>query len=376
MNFSKFKILKYYLFLCFTSLIINNCSKNSYSSFDDQFTDFSKLFNFKQEWYLSHEAIRIANNFLLFQHSSGGWPKNIDMTKKFSEDDVNLIKQIQSNNIEHPINYITIDNGATYSQMRYLKIMFQTNGDKRFKKSFISGLDYLLNSQYKNGGWPQCFPLQNGYQDNITFNDGAMIGVIELLNDISYADIDLVDSVRLYKSFNALDKGLQLILRTQIFSNLKFTGWCAQYDPISLSPVRGRSYELESINPYVTTGIINYLMKIKNPGKEIIHSIQYAISWLKKSQINDFEIITNNNQLNNTDDAKIFSSKEQSYPLQIWARFYEIDSNLPIFSNRDGIVQYSYSKLSDERKINYEWYGKWPIHLISSKYDKWLKSIN
>src|SRR5260370_29350200 len=33
----------------------------------------------KVDWYGSSEAVRIADNVVLYQRDSGGWPKNIDM---------------------------------------------------------------------------------------------------------------------------------------------------------------------------------------------------------------------------------------------------------------------------------------------------------
>ena len=33
-------------------------------------------------WYKTEDAIRIADNVLLYQRESGGWPKNIDMAAK------------------------------------------------------------------------------------------------------------------------------------------------------------------------------------------------------------------------------------------------------------------------------------------------------
>jgi len=40
-----------------------------------------------QEWYAGTEALRIAENFLLYQRSGGGWPKNIDMAAPLSNSD-------------------------------------------------------------------------------------------------------------------------------------------------------------------------------------------------------------------------------------------------------------------------------------------------
>ncbi|HTG85782.1 MAG TPA: pectinesterase family protein, partial [Pyrinomonadaceae bacterium] len=40
------------------------------------------------DWYASAEAMRIADNLLLYQRDSGGWPKNIDMAKPLDEKDL------------------------------------------------------------------------------------------------------------------------------------------------------------------------------------------------------------------------------------------------------------------------------------------------
>ena len=50
--------------------------------------------------------------------------------------------------------------------------------------SFERGLDFLLAAQYPNGGWPQFFPLRDDYSRHVTFNDGAMVGVLRLLREV------------------------------------------------------------------------------------------------------------------------------------------------------------------------------------------------
>src|SRR3954447_13774527 len=39
----------------------------------------------KPDWYRSDDALRIADNVLLLQRESGGWPKNIDMAARLTE---------------------------------------------------------------------------------------------------------------------------------------------------------------------------------------------------------------------------------------------------------------------------------------------------
>src|SRR2546421_2455856 len=48
----------------------------------------------KPEWYGSREAVRIADNLLLYQRDTGGWYKNIDMAVVLTQEQKNhLIKQ-------------------------------------------------------------------------------------------------------------------------------------------------------------------------------------------------------------------------------------------------------------------------------------------
>src|SRR5215510_2858244 len=130
-------------------------------------------------WYGGDEAIRIADNLLLYQRESGGWPKNIDMAAILNEQGKAELQGKKKQNDS------TIDNTATYTQVAFLALVYQSTRLSRFKDSFFKGLDYLLSSQYENGGWPQFYPNPTGYHRHITFNDDAMIGVMSLLRDIS-----------------------------------------------------------------------------------------------------------------------------------------------------------------------------------------------
>jgi pectinesterase len=113
--------------------------------------------NKPDEWYASAEALRIADNVLLFQRDSGGWPKNIDMGKPLNEDDrAGLLRQKKDTDS-------TIDNGATYTQLSYLARVYTAQHQERHRESFLKGLDYLFKAQYANGGWPQFYPDLSGY---------------------------------------------------------------------------------------------------------------------------------------------------------------------------------------------------------------------
>ncbi len=53
------------------------------------------------------------------------------------------------------------------------------------RAAFLRGMKYLFEAQFPNGGWPQVWPLEGGYHDAITFNDDAMIEVMELMRHVA-----------------------------------------------------------------------------------------------------------------------------------------------------------------------------------------------
>jgi len=175
----------------------------------------------------------------------------------------------------------TIDNGATYTQLRYLAKVYTAGKLLRFKDSFMSGFDYLLKAQYPNGGWPQFYPLRQGYYSHITFNDDAMIGTMKLLDDVSRkrSGYAFVDAQRCTRAHNAVEKGIDCILRCQIRVDGRLTAWCAQHDENNFSPALARAYELPSLSGEESVGIIEFLMTRDNPSNEIKNAVQAAVAW-------------------------------------------------------------------------------------------------
>ena len=57
----------------------------------------------------------------------------------------------------------------------------------------------------------------------------------------------------------------------------------------------------------------------------------------------------------------------------LWARFYEISSNRPIFLDRDSVVRYSFAELGQERRNGYHYYGSWVAKRVVDEYLKWRK---
>jgi PelA/Pel-15E family pectate lyase len=323
----------------------------------------------KPEWYASDEAVRIADNLLLYQHDTGGWSKNIDMAKTLTEGETAAVSKLK------PQTDSNIDNGATYTQLAYLARVYQGAKLARHKTAFLKGLDYLLVAQQPHGGWPQYYPLRKGYYTHITFNDNAMIGVMKLLREIAQRQpiYAFVDDDRRSRSERAVAKGIEVILKTQVVVDGKLTVWGAQHDEVTFAPAPARAFEPASLTGGESVGIVRFLMGISQPDERVIKSIESAIAWFEKSKLMGISW-----------EAKPDPSKPRGYDRvvlkdskagPIWARFYELKTNRPIFIGRDSVIKYDVAEIEEERRNGYSWYVEEPNKLLSKEYPSWLKKV-
>lgn len=319
-------------------------------------------------WFASSQARAIAENVLLYQRNIGGWPKNIQMqlplTAKQKQDLLDLKDSTDD---------VTTDNGATTQEMVFLSKMYRQTQDERFKKAFLWGLNYILEAQYENGGWPQFYPLRKGYYSHITYNDDSMVNILKLLKHLKDGTNKYSikpDNETIIKIKAAFNKGIDCILKTQYKQNGVLTAWCAQHDEKTLEPAKARAYELPSLSGKESAQIVLLLMSIENPSKEIITSITSAVAWFEKVKINGLR----KEQIYN-DVGKIINKRmipDQSAPA-IWARFMELEDNTPFFCDRDGVKKASLLEIGEERRNGYAWYTNEPQKLLE-KYPEWERN--
>jgi PelA/Pel-15E family pectate lyase len=319
----------------------------------------------KPPWFGGPEAVRVADNVLLYQRDSGGWPKNLDMAAPLTDKEkAGLAAQKAGTDS-------TIDNGATRTEMIFLARVFNAGRQERFKEAFLKGLDYLLKAQYAGGGWPQFYPNARGYSLHITFNDDAMIGVMSLLRDVARKDpaYAFVDEPRRAKAGQAVEKGIECILKCQVVVAGKRTAWCAQHDETTLKPAPARSYEKVSLSGGESAGIVRFLMSIEKPGPEVIEAVQSAVAWFDQVKITGIRQVTKSDPSLPGGRDKVIEKDPAAPPL--WARFYEIGTNRPIFCGRDGVIKYSLAEIEHERRTGYSWYGDSPAALLATDYPAW-----
>lgn len=320
-------------------------------------------------WYGTPEATRIADNLLLYQFDNGGWDKNIDRAAPLDAAQKEQLLREKGT----PLGRTTIDNGATYTEMQYLAKVHAATREKRFAESFLRGLQYLFAAQYANGGWPQYFPLRDGYWSRITYNDNAMVGVLKLLQSVSGGEGDyrFVSQADRRRAGAAVEEGLECILKSQVLRAGRLTVWCAQHDERTLAPALGRSYELPSLSGSESVGVVRFLMSIEPPSSGIVRSVESAVAWFNAVKISGFRYrdVPAPGMPGGTD--RLLIPDAEAPPL--WARFYETGTDRPIFSGRDGILKYAVTEIEHERRTGYGWYGTWAAALLSEEYPKWMK---
>jgi PelA/Pel-15E family pectate lyase len=314
------------------------------------------------EWFKGDEAAKIAANLLSYQSSLGGWPKNLDTAAApYTGDRAEL--------------HATFDNSATTDELRYIARMYDATQDAKYRDAFLKGLDYILKAQYPNGGWPQSFPPKPAYASHITFNDGAMARLMFFVKEIATDDQHegFVDTARRKACLEAWSRGIDCILKCQIKVNGKLTAWCAQHDETTFAPAPARTFEPVSISGCESVGIVHVLMNVEHPSPQIVQAINAAVAWLDSVKIPGIRV-EDRPQANTPKGYERFVVADPSAP-PMWARFYEIGTNKPIFSDRDSVIKYKLSDIGIERRTGYQWLKYWPKNLIEKDYPAWQARI-
>ena len=312
-----------------------------------------------------------AEKMLVYQRSYGGWPKAVNMVPIDYKKALS-IEQRQVIKADSLKDDATIDNKATSREITYLVKAYAETSNKKYLNAAERGIAYLFKAQYANGGWPQYYPEHNLYRGEITYNDDAMINVLNILQDVveGVNGFDKVNSSLKSKATASVKKGVDCILKTQVVVNDTLTVWCAQYDEKTLKPAKARAFELISLSGSESVGIVEFLMRLKNPSDQIKKSVHAAVKWFEKSKISGYNFVFVSDPKQPKGKDRVFVKDPAS---TIWARFYDLKTNEPFFVGRDSQPKKTIAEVEVERRVGYAWYGTWPAKILDKKYPAWLK---
>jgi PelA/Pel-15E family pectate lyase len=140
---------------------------------------------------------------------------------------------------------------------------------------------------------------------------------------------------------------------------------------VTLAPAPARKYEVVSLSGGESVDIVRFLTAIKDPPAVVIESIESAVAWFEKSQLKGIKWIEKSDPAQPGGMDRVVIKDPNAGPL--WARFYEIGSNRPIFVGRDGVIKYDVTEIDHERRTSYSWYVDEPAKLLNRDYPAWRK---
>jgi hypothetical protein len=243
-------------------------------------------------------------------------------------------------------NFSTLDDGISQAAIQFLVLLDQSTDfkNKTVHEAAMIALDALLEAQFPNGAFPQGWdgtaadagPGSVGKRGNFPSYDWRTEGRIKeywnmyTLND----DLALTVSETLITAYEAYsdDRYLESLKRFGDFLILSQMpepqpAWAQQYN-YEVQPIWARKFEPPAISGRETEGVLATLMRIAAYTKEkkYLEPISPALAWLKRSQLS-------NGQL---------------------ARYYELETNQPLYMERSGKV---YSLTHDDSNLpsHYGW---------------------
>ena len=259
------------------------------------------------------------------QRDVGGWEHLVDIAHFDPKAEMPVRKEGRC----------SFDDDMTQGPISFLIDLDKIIDKKWLTDAIETGLNFMIKSQFENGGWSQWFPLIGGYHNYFTFNDNAINSNIALMlkAHLIYGNKEYLECAK---------RGGDFIILSQMPEPQ--SGWAQQYSH-DLKPAGARVFEPAGVCSSVTSRNIKTLVDLYKYTKDekYLAPIPKAISWLEESKIAENR----------------------------WARLYEVKTNRPIYGDRkqEKKILYDYSKVSDFEKTHYSWQGDAGVKQATNYYN-------
>lgn len=260
--------------------------------------------------YYYQAADKVAGALIWGQHRSGGWNYFIDFAGPASTRhwyDTIGRNAWRMEEFQHHADNATFDDMGTSEAAQFLLRLYLEKRDPRYRPALERAVNFVLDSQYPIGGWPQRWPYDPAYpayQSHITFNDDVAAENVKFLTMVyqTLGDTRVLDPIV---------RAMNLYIVTQ--QGAPQPAWGLQYT-LDLKPAPARSYEPNAFHTGTTASNVEQLMNFYRltGDSKFLARIPEALDWL--------------------DAVRLAEPRgSRTHPT-----FVEIGSNRPIYVHRRG----------------------------------------
>jgi PelA/Pel-15E family pectate lyase len=238
--------------------------------------------------YYYQAAEQVAAALIWGQHPSGGWNYVVDFggDRSLREWYATIGRNAwRLEEFQHYYGNATFDDEVTADAAKFLLRIYVEKHDPRYKPALERAIQFVLDSQYPIGGWPQRYPLREDfskhgrpdYSSFLTFNDDVSAQNIYFLT-LCY---EVLGDQRL---LDAITRGMNFFLTAQ--QGPPQPGWSLQYT-LDVRPAAARSYEPLSLATHTTaTNIAHMISFYELTGdSKYIARVPEALDWLQSKAL-------------------------------------------------------------------------------------------
>ncbi len=236
--------------------------------------------------YFYEEAERAGAAMIWGQSHEGGWNYLIDFAG-----DRSLKKWYATigkngwrlEEFQHYYGNDTYDDDVSSDAARFLLRLYLEKLDPKYKPALDKAINFILKSQYPNGGWPQRYPLKHDfakaghpdYSSFYTFND-------DVIWENVYFLIQCYETLGEQRFLEPINKGMNFYLLVQG----KNGAYGQQYDQ-NMKVAGARTYEPGAYVPRYTYNNCLLLLKFYQytGDRKYLAHIPDAIKWLEKVKL-------------------------------------------------------------------------------------------
>ncbi|MGH6949458.1 MAG: pectate lyase, partial [Vitreimonas sp.] len=246
-------------------------------------------FHATRDEYYYQAALDVADGLIAAQHPAGGWNYLHDFA---GEDSTRRWYDTIGKNgwrleeFHHYYGNATFDDAGTSEASQFLLRLYLERRNPRLRRPLERAVEFVLDSQYENGGWPQRYPRVEGEADyirQITFNDDVAGENIKFL-------LMVYQTMGDERALAAVRRAMEIFIATQ--QPAPQAGWGLQHDVSTLVPVGARSYEPEGLTTHTTANNVAQMMRFYEwTGDErFIERVGEALDWLDSVRLPDDQV--------------------------------------------------------------------------------------